>query len=84
MGLADQFVAEGSALPAAQQLAQRLSHGPTRAYGRIKAGLRAAPMSVDAALAFQLDNAPGLFASEDFREGANAFFEKRKPVFQGR
>ena len=84
MGLADQYVAEGSALPAAQQLAQRLSHGPTRAYGRIKAGLRAAPMSVDAALAFQLDNAPGLFASQDFREGANAFFEKRKPVFQGR
>ena len=30
-------------------------------------------MSVDAALAFQLDNAPGLFASEDFREGARRY-----------
>jgi len=84
IGLAEQCVAEGSALPAAHHMAQRLAQGPGRAYGRIKAGLRSAPMSIDAALAFQLDNAPGLFASDDFREGANAFFEKRKPVFQGR
>lgn len=84
MGLADEYVAGGPALPAAHQLAQELAQGPSRAYGRIKAGLRSAPMSIDAALAFQLDNAPGLFASDDFREGANAFFEKRKPVFGGR
>ena len=84
MGLADEHVADGSALPAAQAMAQRLTSGPARSYGRIKAGLRNAPMSLEAALSFQLDNAPGLFASEDFREGAAAFFEKRKPVFTGR
>lgn len=33
------------------------------------------------ALGFQLDNAPGLFASADFKEGAAAFFEKRAPRF---
>ena len=84
MGLADHFVADGPALPAAQQMAERLAGGPGRVYGRIKAGLRQSPMSLEQALDFQLDNAPGLFASEDFREGANAFFEKRKPVFRSR
>ncbi len=81
MGLADEYAAEGSALPLAQKLAQRLSQGPARPYGRIKAGLRQFPMSLEQALGFQLDNAPGLFASEDFQEGATAFFEKRAPKF---
>ena len=84
IGLVDQFVAEGSAVPAAQAMGERLGQGPGRAYGRIKAGLRQAPMSLEQALAFQLDNAPGLFASQDFKEGAAAFFEKRKPLFHGR
>jgi enoyl-CoA hydratase/carnithine racemase len=38
-------------------------------------------MTLEQALGFQLDNAPGLFASDDFREGAAAFFEKRAPRF---
>ncbi|MEJ8816138.1 enoyl-CoA hydratase/isomerase family protein [Variovorax ureilyticus] len=84
MGLADEHAAQGSALPAAHAMARRLAAGPGRAYTRIKSGLRQAPMSIEQALAFQIDNAPGLFASEDFREGASAFFEKRKPVFRGR
>ena len=81
MGLADEFVADGPALPAAVALARQLAQGPAQAYGRIKAGLRQSPMSLEQALGFQLDNAPGLFASADFKEGAAAFFEKRKPVF---
>ena len=84
IGLADDYVSEGSSLPAAMTVAKRFAQGPTRAYGRIKAGLRQGPMSVEQALQFQLDNGPGLFASEDFREGAKAFLEKRKPVFKGR
>ena len=84
IGLADDFVSEGPALPAAMALAGRFAQGPTRAFGRIKAGLRQAPMSIEQALQFQMDNGPGLFASEDFKDGAKAFLEKRKPVFQGR
>jgi len=41
-------------------------------------------MSFDQALQAELDNAPQIFATEDFREGAQAFLEKRKPRFQGR
>ena len=81
MGLADEHAPEGSALPLARQLAQRIAAGPARAYGRIKTGLRQSPMSLEQALSFQLDNAPGLFASADFKEGAAAFFEKRAPRF---
>jgi 2-(1,2-epoxy-1,2-dihydrophenyl)acetyl-CoA isomerase len=81
IGLADEFVADGPALPAAVALAAQLARGPAQAYGRVKAGLRQSPMSLEQALGFQLDNAPSLFASADFKEGAAAFFEKRKPVF---
>lgn len=81
-GLADQGVADaGTALAEALVLAHGLAQGPQRAYGRIKNGLRQSPMSPEQALNYQLDNAPGLFASADFREGAAAFFEKRAPRF---
>ena len=79
--LADDHTADGSALPLARIWAQKAARGPIRAYGRVKAGLRQAPMSIEQALGFQLDNAPGLFASPDFKEGSAAFFEKRAPRF---
>ena len=80
-GLADDHAADGSALPLAQTWARKAAQGPIRAYGRVKAGLRQAPMSIEQALGFQLDNAPALFASAEFKEGSAAFFEKRKPRF---
>lgn len=81
-GLADELAAD-SALAHATTLAQRVARGPQRAYGRIKAGLRRAPQTLEQALDFQLDNAPGVFDSDDFREGASAFLEKRRPNFGG-
>lgn len=84
IGLADQWVESGSAVPAAHALAHRIVEGPGRAYSRIKAGLRDGPMTVEQALSYQIEHAPPLFASDDFREGAAAFFEKRRPVFRGR
>lgn len=83
IGLADRCAESGSALLVAHEMAQRLVRGPGRAFSRIKAGLCEAQMGMEQALAFQLEHAPGLFASEDFKEGAAAFFEKRKPVFRG-
>lgn len=84
IGLADRLVEPGQALAEAQRLACRLVEGPSIALRRIKATIRHAPMSFDQALQAELDNAPQIFATEDFREGAQAFLEKRKPRFQGR
>lgn len=81
MGLADEAVATGSARQRAAELAGQVAHGPGLAYGRIKAGLRRGMMGLEQALEFQLDNAPGVFDSADFREGASAFLEKRSPRF---
>lgn len=84
IGLADRLAEPGGALVVAQSLARRLADGPTLAIRRIKATIRHAPMGFEHALQAELDNAPALFASEDFREGAAAFIEKRRPVFRGR
>lgn len=84
IGLADRIASSGSALPAAHDLAQRLVKGPGKAHARIKQGLRDASGSLEDALTFQLAHAPALFASDDFKEGVNSFFEKRKPTFSGR
>lgn len=81
-GLADELAAD-NAFAHAIKLAQRVAKGPQRAYGRIKAGLRRAPLTLEQALDFQLDNAPGVFDSNDFREGASAFLGKRRPNFGG-
>ncbi|MET4577745.1 enoyl-CoA hydratase/isomerase family protein [Ottowia thiooxydans] len=83
LGLADEYDAEGSALVMARRIAGRIAEGPARAFGRIKTGLRQSPMTLEQALGFQIDNAPPLFGSDDFKEGAAAFFEKRKPRFGG-
>jgi 2-(1,2-epoxy-1,2-dihydrophenyl)acetyl-CoA isomerase len=84
VGLADRLVEPGAALAEAQRLARRLADGPPLSIRRIKTAIRRAPMDLEAALQLQLDNAPSLFASADFREGASAFLEKRKPLFTGR
>jgi len=84
IGLADRLAESGQALAEAQRLAARLAAGPTIALRRIKATIRHAPMSFEQALQAELDNAPQIFATEDFREGAAAFLEKRKPRFSGR
>lgn len=63
-------------------IAKRLAEGATGAYGRSKALLRTASLR---SLAEQLDAERAAFmqgaAGPEFREGAQAFLEKRKPDF---
>jgi enoyl-CoA hydratase/carnithine racemase len=41
-------------------------------------------LDLDAGLADELDASERIFASEDMAEGAQAFLEKRDPVYRGR
>lgn len=67
------------------QLALRLAQGPTKAIGLAKAMLN---KSFETDLATFLDNEASYQSfcagTEDFREGVQAFVEKRKPRFKGK
>jgi len=65
-------------------LAENLASGPTRGYGYIKqAILEAAAPSLDAHLDIERDIQGRAGKSADYREGVDAFFEKRRPRFEG-
>ncbi|MBK5946287.1 2-(1,2-epoxy-1,2-dihydrophenyl)acetyl-CoA isomerase [Rhodobacter veldkampii DSM 11550] len=65
--------------------AAHLADGPTRAYGAIKAALRATwANDLPAQLTLEAQLQGGCGASDDFREGVASFLEKRAAVFAGR
>ena len=69
----------------AMETADRLAHGPTQAYGRVKALFDG---SWDSNLATQLEAETDAIANigltGDFQEGIRAFAQKRQAWFQGR
>ena len=71
-------------LPSATETARMLATQPTRALGLIKRGFN---QSLGVDLDAQLDVEEALQREagqmEDYREGVNAFLEKRKPTFTG-
>jgi enoyl-CoA hydratase len=85
LGLVNRVVAEGEALNAARELAAEISgNGPLAVRHAKAAANRSLDVDLISGLEFEADQFALLFATEDAREGMNAFGEKRKPAFEGR
>jgi len=88
-GLVNAVTAADELLPRAHALAAQLAQGPPLVFAAIKETVRAAEtMSTQAAFdALREKRLPAvktLYDSEDMREGARAFLDKRAPVWKGR
>jgi enoyl-CoA hydratase len=85
MGLVNRVVGHGEALNAAMELAAEISaNGPLAVRHAKSAANRALDVDLVSGLEYEADQFALLFATEDAREGMNAFGEKRKPEFDGR
>jgi 2-(1,2-epoxy-1,2-dihydrophenyl)acetyl-CoA isomerase len=84
-GLVAEVVGDGRLSERAADVAVTLAALPTRALGMTKRLLqRAALSSLDEQLELEAELQAEAAGSEDFREGVNAFLEKREPRFTGR
>jgi enoyl-CoA hydratase/carnithine racemase len=85
IGLVSRTVPHEELLPAAQELAQRIAANAPLALRYMKEGLRRATYGdLDELGAYVGNTLAYLFTTEDHREGALSFVEKRAPVFKGR
>jgi enoyl-CoA hydratase len=85
IGLVNRVVGQGEALDAAMGLAAEISaNGPLAVRHAKAAANRALDVDLVSGLEYEVDQFALLFATEDAREGMNAFGEKRKPKFEGR
>lgn len=84
-GLVDEVAPTAALFDRAEEIARKLAAGPTKAFGQMR---RLMTSVEDQPLVAQLDlEAQGLAriaGTADAREGITAFYERRKPVFQGK
>ena len=65
-------------------IARQLADGPPRALGAIKSQLNAATvLSFEEALTLEASLQAAMFETDDFREGVEAYQQRRKPKFRG-
>lgn len=85
VGLVNRLVDEGSALAAAVELATLIAgNGPLAVTATKQIAAGAADWTADEGWARQDEIVLPVFSSEDAREGAAAFAERREPVWKGR
>jgi enoyl-CoA hydratase len=84
IGLVNEVVPSGEALPRASRLAQRIARQPRAAISAIKRAVReSALLPHGEAVQLTLKLSDLVFRTDDCREGVEAFFQKRKPKFKG-
>jgi enoyl-CoA hydratase/carnithine racemase len=85
IGLVDRLAEPGQALVVALELAERIARNAPLSLALSKKLLREMQGRTEAEFwDFQVRDAASIFASEDAREGALAFAQKREPVWKGR
>ncbi|HET6951712.1 MAG TPA: enoyl-CoA hydratase-related protein [Acidimicrobiales bacterium] len=83
LGLINKVVPPADVLDAALELAERIARNGPLAVQATKQLVRTAATDPEAARALQAEWQPKVFGSDDAREGAMAFVEKRDPVWTG-
>jgi enoyl-CoA hydratase/carnithine racemase len=83
LGLVNQVVPQDRVLDAALALAERIAKNGPLALQATKQMVRTASTDLERARALAAEWQPKVFGSEDAKEGALAFIEKRDPVWKG-
>ena len=85
LGLANWVFAPDELREKTQEIAVRLASGPTKTFGMMKTSLVAAEQgTLEASLEIEARHQILSGTTEDHREAAKAFVEKRAPIFTGR
>jgi 2-(1,2-epoxy-1,2-dihydrophenyl)acetyl-CoA isomerase len=85
VGLVNQVFPPEQLASAVREIAVRIAHGPTRAFGLTKRAMnRAFQMTLDEALDYEAHLQETAGRTADHREGVAAFLEKRPPNFIGK
>ena len=85
IGLVSRVVPHDELLPAAMEIARKIAANPPIAMRFMKQGLRNTTYGDPREIgAYVMQSLAYLFTTEDHREGATSFVEKREPQFKGR